>query len=77
MLFGLTLQFGQSALWWARSDGETECVKVLLKYGAQVDLPVRCNVQKWIQDCGVLFGQTGQPVQFGWAVFDTEWEGLV
>ena len=35
-------------------------MKVLVKYGAQVDLPVRCDIQKWIQGCGVLFGQTGQ-----------------
>jgi ankyrin repeat protein len=44
ILTGLTLQSGRSALWWASSAGETECVKVLLKYGAQVDLPVRCDV---------------------------------
>ena len=35
-------------------------MKVLVKYGAQVDLPVRCDVQKWIQGWGVLFGQTDQ-----------------
>ena len=35
-------KFGQSALWWASFVGETECVEVLVKYGAQVDLPVRC-----------------------------------
>ena len=50
-------------------------MKVLVKYGAQVDLPVRCDVQKWIQDCVILFGQTGQLVQLGWEVFDKEWEG--
>ena len=44
MLTGLTLQDGRSALWRASSAGETECVEVLLKYGAQVDLPVRCDV---------------------------------
>jgi hypothetical protein len=44
VLTGLTLQRGQSALWLASDAGETECVKVLLKYGAQVDLPVRCDV---------------------------------
>ena len=37
-------QYGQSALHHASSAGETECVEVLLKYGAQVDLPVRCDV---------------------------------
>ena len=36
----LTLQLGQSALWCASSAGEAECVKLLVKYGAQVDLPV-------------------------------------
>ena len=46
VLTGLTLQYGQSALWWASDVGETECVKVLVKYGAQVDLPVRHDVQK-------------------------------
>ena len=60
ILTGLALQRGRSALWLASDAGETECVKLLLKYGAQVDLPVRCDVQKWIQDCGVLFGQTSQ-----------------
>ena len=40
-LTGLALQNGQSALWCASTGGETECVKVLVKYGAQVDLPVR------------------------------------
>ena len=40
----LTLQIGRSALWYASNAGRTECVKVLLKYGAQVDLPVRCDV---------------------------------
>jgi ankyrin repeat protein len=38
------LQYGLSALHCASYAGETECVKVLLKYGAQVDLPVRCDV---------------------------------
>ena len=38
------MQSGRSALHWASSAGETECVKVLLKYGAQVDLPVRCGI---------------------------------
>ena len=58
MLTGLALQLGQSALWCASSAGETECVKLLLKYGAQVDLPVRSDVQKWIQSCGgAQFGQ--------------------
>ena len=65
MLTGLALQRGESALWRASSAGETECVKLLLKYGAQVDLPVRCDVQKWIQGCGVLFGKTSQ-LSFGW-----------
>ena len=46
VLTGLTLQYGQSALWWASDVGGTECVKVLVEYGAQVDLPVRHNVQK-------------------------------
>ena len=46
ILTGLTLQIGQSALWWASYAGRTECVKVLLKYGAQVDLPVRCDVRE-------------------------------
>ena len=63
MLTGLSLQSGQSALWYASAAGETECVKVLVKYGAQVDLPVRCDVQMWIQGCSVLFGQTGQLIQ--------------
>ena len=44
ILTDLTLQRGQSALWWSSYAGRTECVKVLLKYGAQVDLPVRCDV---------------------------------
>jgi hypothetical protein len=44
ILTGLTLQRGQSALYCASSAGETECVKVLLKYGAQMDLPVRYDV---------------------------------
>ena len=44
ILTDLTLQYGQSALWYASKAGETECVEVLLKYGAQVDLPVRCDV---------------------------------
>ena len=43
ILTGLALQDGESALWCASSAGETECVKVLVKYGAQVDLPVRCD----------------------------------
>ena len=42
ILTGLALQYGESALWVASEAGETECVKLLLKYGAQVDLPVRC-----------------------------------
>ena len=44
-LIGLTLQYGRSALWYVSDAGETECIKVLLKYGAQVDLPVRCDGQ--------------------------------
>ena len=48
--------------------GHVETARVLLDHGAQVDLPVRCDVQKWIQGCGVLFG---------WAVFGIEWEGTV
>ena len=60
------LQYGQSALHCASFSGKTECLKVLVEYGAQVDLPVRCDVQKWIQGCGILFGQTGQLIQFGW-----------
>ena len=40
----LILQYAQSTLWRASSAGETECVEVLLKYGAQVDLPVRYNM---------------------------------
>ena len=48
-------KIGQSALWCASEAGESECVELLLKYGAQVDLPVRCDVQKWIQGCGVSF----------------------
>ena len=35
-------------------------MKVLVKYGAQVDLPVRHDVQKQIQGCDVLFGKTSQ-----------------
>ena len=42
ILTGLALQYGGSALWVASEAGETECVKLLLKHGAQVDLPVRC-----------------------------------
>ena len=42
----LALQGGKSALWWASDAGETECMKVLVKYGAQVDLPARHDVQK-------------------------------
>ena len=38
------LQFGESVIWCASSAGETECVKVLVKYGAQVDLPVRYSL---------------------------------
>ena len=38
------LQHSQSALHRASYAGKTECVEVLLKYGAQVDLPVRCDV---------------------------------
>ena len=37
----IALQYGQSALHCASFAGETECVKLLLKYGAQIDLPVR------------------------------------
>ena len=44
----LALQFGQSALHYASIVGEIEYVKVLVKYGAQVDLPVRYDVQKRI-----------------------------
>ena len=72
ILTGLALQYGESALWVASEAGGTECVKLLLKHGAQVDLPVRCDGQKWIQGCGVLFGKTGQ---CGWVVFDTGWKG--
>ena len=44
MLDWLTLlQKGRSALWYASEVGKTEFMKVLLKYGAQVDLPVRCR----------------------------------
>ena len=49
MLFILTghaLQRGESALWIASNGGAMECVKLLLKYGAQVDLPVRFDGQK-------------------------------
>ena len=42
ILTGLVLQHGRSALWVASDIGAMECVKLLLKYGAQVDLPVRC-----------------------------------
>ena len=42
----LALQDGKSALWWTSDAGKTECVKVLVKYGAQVDLLVRHDVQK-------------------------------
>ena len=51
------MQYGCSALWCASNAGNTECVKVLVKYGAQVDLPVRCDVQKWVQSYGVQTGQ--------------------
>ena len=44
LLKDVALQYGHSALHSASFDGRTECVKVLLKYGAQVDLPVRCDV---------------------------------
>ena len=44
VLTDLTLQLGRSALHHASDAGETECVEVLLKYGAQVDFPVRCVV---------------------------------
>ena len=44
VLIDLALQKGQSALWRASADGETECVKVLVKFGAQTDLPVRYDV---------------------------------
>ena len=71
ILTGLVLQYGESALWHASNAGAMECVKLLLKYGAQVDLPVRCDGQKWIQGCGVLFRKT---CQCGWMVFDTGWE---
>ena len=63
----LTIQAGQSVLWQTSFARETECVKLLLKYGAQVDLPVRCEL---ILGCGVLFGKTGRLVQIGWA----KWE---
>ena len=42
----LALQGDESALWCASDAGETECVIVLVEYGAQVDLPVRHDVQK-------------------------------
>ena len=42
----LALQDGRSTLWCASDADKTECVKVLVKYGAQVDLPVRYDVQK-------------------------------
>ena len=42
------LQGGQSAIWRASKAGEAECVIILLKHGAQVDLPVRCDIQKGI-----------------------------
>ena len=45
----LYMQYGRSALLCTSDAGETECVKVLVKYGAQVNLPVRCDIQKWIQ----------------------------
>ena len=46
ILTGLTLQLdGRSALYCASCAGDRECVKLLLKYGAQVDLAVRCDVQ--------------------------------
>ena len=41
-------KFGQSALWRSSATGRTECVEVLLKYGALVDSPVRYDMQKWI-----------------------------
>ena len=53
----LYMQYGCSALWCASDAGDTECVKVLVKYGAQIDLPVRHDVQKWVQSCGVQTGQ--------------------
>jgi ankyrin repeat protein len=66
ILTDLTLQLSQSALWWASITGETECVKVLLKYGAQVDLPVRCDVMyRNGSRVEVLFWQTGK--MLGWA----------
>ena len=74
ILIGFALQYGKSALWWASNAGEMECVKLLLYHGAQVDLPVRCDGQKWFQGCSVLFGKT---CQYVWAVFDIVWEGPV
>ena len=41
-------QYGQSALWCAAFANKTECAKVLLKFGAQVDLAVK-HLMKWIQ----------------------------
>ena len=46
ILTSLVLQYGESVLWVASDVGATECVKLLLKYGAQVDLPVRFDGQK-------------------------------
>jgi ankyrin repeat protein len=76
---GLTLQRGQSALYRASFTGKTECVKVLLKYGAQVDLPVRCDVMHRNGSRVEVFSlaKLGSLVRLGWTVFDTEWEGLV
>ena len=52
----LYMQGGKSALWCASNAGNAECVKVLVKYGAQVDLPVRYDIWKWVQSCGVQTG---------------------
>jgi hypothetical protein len=53
-------------------------MKILLEFGAQVDLPVRCDVMYRNGSRVEVFylGKlTGQLVQLlGWAVFDTEWE---
>ena len=43
-LTDLALQNGQSALCYLSSAGETEFVKLLLKYGAQVDVPVSIKI---------------------------------
>jgi ankyrin repeat protein len=40
----IALQYGQSALHCASFACKTECVKVLLKYGAQMNLLVRRDV---------------------------------